>query len=77
MDYATIYAHWSLSRRALDALFPGYDFPETPPQESTFHSALEGLAIANELTVQEVVETVLDKMMMLAPEPANDQQSAA
>ncbi|MEM6309772.1 MAG: hypothetical protein AAF754_06960 [Pseudomonadota bacterium] len=76
MDETVIYAHWSQARRALNALFPDYDYPIAPPDEGTFHNALEGLAVANDLTLSEVVETVLDKMMALEPEDVQHQTAA-
>lgn len=76
MDNTTIHAHWPLARRALQALFPDYEYPTGLPAEHTFQSALEGLAIANDLTFDEVVESILDKMLTLDPDPV-DQQSAA
>lgn len=76
MDETVIYKHWSQARRALSALFPGYEYPALAPDEATFQSALEGLAVANELTLSEVIESVLEKMMALEPETVPQQTAA-
>ena len=65
MDISYLLENWAPCRAALHLNFPQYGFSEHPPTKDELTFALDGLAVVNELTADELVETLIDKLSLI------------
>ncbi len=70
MDISYLLENWAPCRAALHLNFPQYGFPAKPPTRDEFIFALDGLAVVNDLTPTELVDTLIDKMIFAPPQQA-------